>query len=152
MKRKHSLLIGLKVNIWIGLILIIIVNQHSSAQVTNSCSYSWDSLSKMNIYHKADSEPEFPGGLDCLKYYLHKNLEYPNNMCIQGKIYISFDINPEGVISHVFVIKGLGVEIDTLAIRLIEKMPNWIPAKCDNEYVAFRMILPVSFNYVGSND
>jgi hypothetical protein len=110
------------------------------------CNYEIDSLTKTKIYFSADSEPSFPGGKEELLKFIIHNLEYPSHVDIQGKIYVAFIVNANGEINNIHIKRGLGKEIDQLAIDLIKKMPNWIPAKCQNENVSHSMILPIRFD------
>jgi hypothetical protein len=110
------------------------------------CNYEIDSLTKTKIYFSADSEPSFPGGEEELLKFIIHNLEYPSDVDIQGKIYVAFIVNANGEINNIHIKRGLGKEIDQLAINLIKKMPNWIPAKCQNDNVSHSMILPIRFD------
>ena len=89
------------------------------------------------------------------EYYaiLVRNLRYPadaNRNGIQGKVYISFDINEKGEMVNEQVIKGIGGGCDEEALRVFKLIPDtWIPAKVDGNPVKTSMVLPVTFKLSG---
>jgi TonB family protein len=50
-----------------------------------------------------------------------------------------------GKIDSIGVVKGLGVEFDGEAIRIIKLMPNWIPGQQDGKPVRCKYTLPILF-------
>jgi hypothetical protein len=121
-------------------------NYSFSQDSISPCNYEIDSITEIKIYFSADSEPSFPGGKEELLKFIIHNLEYPSFVDVQGKIYVAFIVNENGEINNIHIKRGLGKEMDQLAIDLIKKMPNWIPAKCQNENVSHSMILPIRFD------
>ncbi len=121
-------------------------NNSFSQESISSCHYELDTTTQTKVYFIADSEPSFPGGMEELKKFITYNLEYPSCGDFEGKVYAEFIVNENGEIRNVQIKKGLAKEIDQAVIDLINKMPQWIPAKCQNENVSHRMILPFGFN------
>lgn len=103
------------------------------------------SKSPGQIFEFADLEATFPGGNDSLKLWLKNNLVYPENVSIQGKVYVSFVVMEDGSITAVKIEKGLHPDLDKEAIRLIKAMPNWKPGILNGMDVATRMRLPIVF-------
>jgi TonB family protein len=98
--------------------------------------------------HKITEQAKFKGGKEALKKYLHDNLQYPEEAKeknIQGRIYVKFKITENGKIKHVKVIRSIHPIIDKEAIRIIKSMPNWIPAKSNNENIESEKVLPIIF-------
>ena len=90
----------------------------------------------------------FPGGDAELMKFLSRELQYPqiardNN--IQGRVYIQFVVNRDGSIQDITLAKGLDNAIDQEAIRVVKKMPKWIPAEQNNTTCRSRFILPILF-------
>jgi hypothetical protein len=56
-----------------------------------------------------------------------------------------FIVNADGSVSNPEIKKSLHVDCDAQVIRVIEAMPNWIPAQKDGNAVAVSMMLPVKF-------
>jgi len=73
--------------------------------------------------------PEFPGGFDSLKTFIHNNIgrEIAND-CEGGIVYVQFMVDEYGAISHVKVMKGLAKACDEEAVRIVKSMPTWKPA------------------------
>jgi len=88
------------------------------------------------------------GGWDGFKRYLMKNLNYPSTarrQQVEGKVYVSFVVSPQGEITQIKVIKGIGFGCDQEAIRVVERLPDWSPARRGGRPVAVRMVLPIVF-------
>ncbi len=97
--------------------------------------------------------PEFPGGVSELYEYLQDNIYYPErmkNLGIEGTVYVSFVIEEDGSISRVAVERGIenGEELNKIAIKAIQKMPNWIPGRSGNTSVAVKQTIPIQFSLV----
>ena len=63
--------------------------------------------------------------------YLRDNLVYPDSAAannISGRVLVEFLVNPDGNISELQVIRGLGYGCDEEALRLIREGPQWRPA------------------------
>lgn len=97
---------------------------------------------------KITEHATFKGGKEALKKYFKENLNYPKealNQDIQGRVYVKFKITEYGKIKDVKVIRSIHPLIDNEAIRLINTMPDWIPAKANDEQVRSEQVLPVIF-------
>jgi protein TonB len=136
----------MKMFIHFFILILISWNYSYSQDSTSPCHYEIDSINLIKIYLYADTEPTFPGGPEGMMNFIIKHIVYPSYGEFVGTIYISFIVNGDGSLSNIFVKKGISQEIDQASLDLIKKMPNWIPAKCQNENVAHLMILPISFN------
>ncbi|MBR3413378.1 MAG: TonB family protein [Bacteroidales bacterium] len=113
------------------------------------------------LYVVAEHEPEFPGGIDSLYYFLNKNIRYPEEAIkrkIEGKIYTRFIVEKDGSITNAEIIRDIvygNEEADSLAVRLgcgaevirvINMMPKWKPASDCGTIVRYQFILPVMFS------
>jgi protein TonB len=97
--------------------------------------------------------PEFPGGVSELYAFLQDNIYYPErmkNLGIEGTVYVSFVIEEDGSISRVSVERGIenGDELNKIALKAIQKMPNWIPGRSGNTSVAVKQTIPIQFSLV----
>gem|GEM_PF-930988 len=80
--------------------------------------------------------------------YLSKNLVYPEKAKeakIEGKVIVGFNINADGTVSDISVVKGIGGGCDEEAKRLIAEMPGWVPMQLDGKYFQTYYTLPVVF-------
>jgi protein TonB len=97
--------------------------------------------------------PEFPGGVSELYAFLQDNIYYPERMKdlgIEGTVYVSFVIEEDGSISRVSVERGIenGDELNKIAMKAIQKMPNWVPGRSGNTSVAVKQTIPIQFSLV----
>ena len=93
-------------------------------------------------------KPTFPGGEYKLLKFINATREYPqeaydNN--IQGRVVCSFIVECNGTISHLQILKGVEESLNNEAIRIIEKMPKWIPGRVNGLPVPVRVIYPIVF-------
>lgn len=69
--------------------------------------------------------PEYPGGTKALKDFIANNLQYPKDALeqkIEGTVYLRYDIDHQGVVTTVKVLKKVGFGCDEEAIRLVKKL------------------------------
>jgi TonB family protein len=93
-------------------------------------------------------EAEFPGGQKNMFLFISNYLEYPEEsieLGEQGKVYISFIVEPDGKITEVKIDRGVSFLIDREAKRIIKAMPRWIPAICNGKRIRTRMRIPLNF-------
>ncbi len=74
-------------------------------------------------------------------------MKSPSKMEVGGKCYLRFVVGLDGSISNVVILKGVEScpQYDKEAKRLIENMPNWIPAKIDGTQVKSISNIAVKF-------
>jgi protein TonB len=92
--------------------------------------------------------PEYPGGMPAFKKYIKDNLKYPSiaiEESIQGKVYIQFNIELDGKVTKVKVLRSLHPLLDEEAVRLITNCQNWKPGKLDGQTVRSKMTVPIVF-------
>ncbi len=80
--------------------------------------------------------------------YIVKNVKYPEIAAkngIQGKVYVSFVVEENGVVSTVKIEHGVDPILDKEAIRVVESMPKWTPGYQRGQAVRVKIILPVAF-------
>ena len=83
-----------------------------------------------------------------LNEYLSSNLNYPDSARkkgIEGRVVVKFVVNKAGGIEKCEIVKGIGGGCDEEAIRVVKKMPAWIPGKKDGKPVSVYFTLPISF-------
>jgi protein TonB len=80
--------------------------------------------------------------------YVQRNLKYPaqaKRIGIQGKVFVQFIVAPDGSLTDVTAVKGIGGGCDEEAVRVIINSPKWSPGKQRGQAVNVRMILPITF-------
>ncbi|MCC6384787.1 MAG: TonB family protein [Bacteroidia bacterium] len=93
--------------------------------------------------------PEFNGGLSALYNYLKDSIRYNPKAVkvgVEGVVYINFWIDENGLVSQVTVRGGVHPWLDNEAVRVVERMPAWIPGKnYDGSPVGSYFNLPIVF-------
>lgn len=101
-------------------------------------------------YNTTDSSiivPQFSGNFN---EFFTNNFKYPlelQNHVINGRIVCQFNINEDGSISDIEVIRSVHPALDREVVRVIEMMPNWIPACKENNNVKYKYTLPINFKF-----
>lgn len=101
-----------------------------------------------SVYDVVEQMPSFPGGISGLRTYLNQNIRYPaeaQEICVQGRVVVSFVVEKDGHISDVTVLRSVDPSLDKEAVRVIRNMPRWTPGKQGGEPVKVRYNVPVSF-------
>lgn len=107
-----------------------------------------ENIKEDEIFTVVESMPQFPGGMGALMKYLAENIKYPplaKESGIQGRVFINFVVEPDGSISHVKVLRGIGGGCDEEAVRVVEAMPNWKAGMQRGKPVRVSYNLPVKF-------
>jgi Ca-activated chloride channel family protein len=100
------------------------------------------------IFVIVEAMPSFPGGYSALKRFLIKNINYPTEAKkkgIQGKVYVSFIIDPDGSISNIRIIRGVHPLLDAEAIRVVKAMPKWKAGSQRGKKVKTSHTMPITF-------
>lgn len=103
---------------------------------------------EQEIFQIVEEMPTFPGGEQKLLEYVAKNVKYPQiarESGIKGRVFISFVVEPDGSVSNVKVLRGIGGGCDEEAMRVVKSMPKWKPGKQRGKAVRVSYMLPVNF-------
>ncbi len=79
--------------------------------------------------------------------FVYGNLNYPVNAHSQGVIVINFTINKEGHVINSKILRNLPGGLGEEGLRVVQSMPQWIPAKQDGKPVNFNFNLPIRFKF-----
>lgn len=97
---------------------------------------------------EVDEMPQFPGGESELLRYVAENVKYPNEARkknISGRVFVQFVIEPDGSVSNIQILRGIGSICDQEAYRVVQSMPKWKPGKKDGKKVRVEYVLPINF-------
>ncbi|OJU53337.1 MAG: hypothetical protein BGN96_17405 [Bacteroidales bacterium 45-6] len=92
-------------------------------------------------------QPEFPNGFNKLMEFLKKNITYPKDAIkknVSAKVQVKFVVDQKGDIHDITIIWSAYPALDEEAIRVVRKMPRWIPG----EQKRGEKIYPCSVTYV----
>lgn len=93
--------------------------------------------------------PQFPGGEAELHKYIISELQYPLEARINkesGEVLVAFSVGMDGYISGVRVVRSVSESLDAEAVRVVSKMPVWIPGKKNGRTVRAEMSIPIKFS------
>lgn len=100
------------------------------------------------IFTIVEQPAEYPGGLLAFYQYIRENMQYPakaKHAGVEGKVLLQFVVNPDGSVSDIKVLKGLGYGCDEEAIRLLKNAQPWKPAKQQSRLVKSKMSITIQF-------
>ena len=103
---------------------------------------------EQEIFQIVEEMPAFPGGEGKLMEYVSKNIKYPQiarETGIQGRVFVGFVVEPDGSISNVKLLRGIGGGCDEEAMRVIKSLPKWKPGKQRGKAVRVSYQIPVFF-------
>ena len=103
---------------------------------------------EQEIFQIVEEMPAFPGGEQKLMEYVGKNIKYPQiarESGIQGRVFVGFVVEPDGSVSNVKLLRGIGGGCDEEAMRVIKNMPKWKPGKQRGKAVRVSYQIPVMF-------
>ena len=107
-----------------------------------------EEIVEAEIFKVVEEMPEFPGGAAKMMEYIQKNIKYPmmaRESDIQGRVFVSFVVEPDGSITNVAVLRGIGGGCDEEALRVVQSMPNWKPGKQRGSAVRCAYTVPIIF-------
>ena len=107
-----------------------------------------EEVQEQEIFQIVEEMPAFPGGEAKLMEYVAKNIKYPQiarETGIQGRVFVGFVVEPDGSVSNVKVLRGIGGGCDEEAMRVVKSMPKWKPGKQRGKAVRVSYMLPVNF-------
>ncbi len=97
--------------------------------------------------HVVDIPPVYPGGNDALHKFLQRNLHNPTDMA-EGEsvsVRIRFVINYNGKLQGFVTEQDGGELFNKEVVRVLKKMPEWIPGKAKGQNVSVYYTIPVKF-------
>ena len=103
---------------------------------------------EQEIFQIVEEMPSFPGGEGKLLEYVAKNIKYPQiarETGIQGRVFVGFVVEPDGSVSNVKILRGIGGGCDEEAMRVIKSLPKWKPGKQRGKAVRVSYQIPVMF-------
>ncbi len=110
--------------------------------------YVPDSLIDQHIFTIVEQQAEFPGGYSKMADFIFNHIKYPKQAfdeSIEGTVYVQFVVRKTGKVTDYKVLRGIGYGCDQEALRVIKKMPKWIPAQQKGQQVSMYFNLPINF-------
>lgn len=76
--------------------------------------------------------------------YITTNLQTPKSD-ITGVVYINFWVDENGKVNSPTILRGLETPQNEAALKVIQSMPEWEPAKLNGQAVKVKMTIPIKF-------
>ncbi len=94
-----------------------------------------------------DVPPSFPGGTEALLGFLRKHLNNPDEMASgeSVSVKVTFVVGYEGKLKGFKITQDGGDIFNKEVIRVLKKMPDWVPGKAKGENVSVYYSIPVKF-------
>jgi protein TonB len=94
--------------------------------------------------------PEYPGGEKALNKFIAETIRYPfmeREAGKQGTVYIKFTVKSDGSITDILPAKEVAGApgFTNEAMRVVSRMPQWIPGEFNGKPVACGVSIPVRF-------
>lgn len=102
-------------------------------------------------YYDCDQRPMFLNSADIAPFmekWVYRNLKYPEGAVrdgVQGRVMVDFIIDKEGKVTDVRVVRGVDMELDEEAVRVISASPKWKPGRMNGQKVRTSVTVPVEF-------
>ena len=100
-------------------------------------------------YDEVELKPSFPNGLTALTQLLNENIKYPAEAAkdgVEGRVIVEFVVEKDGSINNVRVVQSVDPLLDKEAVRVVKRMPKWIPGKQNGVVVRVKYSIPITFN------
>jgi len=107
-----------------------------------------EAVVEAEIFLVVEDPAQFPGGEAARLKFLQENIRYPQiarEMGIQGTVYVTFVVEPNGALSNIKVLRGIGGGCDEEAIRVVGLMPRWQAGKQRGQAVRVQFNMPIRF-------
>ncbi len=91
---------------------------------------------------------EFPGGMTALAGHLARNIKYPTIAAENGKqgtVLVAFTVKADGSVADAHIERSVDPFLDREALRVVNTLPKFQPAKSGNKPVDSTYKLPVRF-------
>jgi periplasmic protein TonB len=100
-------------------------------------------------YFIVETMPTFRGGdINNFRSWVQLRTNYPEEAIekkIQGRVSLTFIVEPDGTVSNVTVIKGVDPLIDNEAVKSIQSSPKWSPGLQRGQPVRVRFLIWLNF-------
>lgn len=94
-----------------------------------------------------ERDPEFPGGAVALKNFLARYLTTPDELEAGERkvVKVKFKVDKDGSVNTFEIVTSGGDGFDDEVLRVVKKMPRWVPAIQNGINVPVSYVLPVTF-------
>jgi protein TonB len=104
-----------------------------------------DTKPERQVFTFVEQMPE--AGFD-VNEFIAKNITYPEDARkenVEGRVILKFIVSESGALQDIKVARSVFPSVDSEAVRVVKKMPNWRPGKQNGKAVAVSYMLPLAF-------
>jgi periplasmic protein TonB len=100
-----------------------------------------------DTFKTAEIMPQFPGGPEALQKFLIRNIKQPDDLNADETLVVKakFVVDADGSISGIEILQSGRNDLDADVIKVLHKMPKWIPGMQNGKNIAVYFQLPVTF-------
>ena len=100
-------------------------------------------------FQLVEKKPKFQGGdANAFSKWVNQRLVYPEiakENGVQGRVMLQFQVNPDGSVTNVKVLRGVDPSLDKEAVRVVSSSPKWEPGRQRDRAVKVTYTFPVIF-------
>lgn len=115
-------------------IIFLFLSVFASAQNASDTIYNMSDVSKA---------PKFPGGMDAFYRFVANNFNVDGLKNNSGRVMVEFVVEKDSSISNVRVLKGIGGNSASEAVRVVKRAGKWKPGEVDGKPVRTRYNVPI---------
>jgi protein TonB len=112
-------------------------------------------MSEAEVLGEPLEDAEFPGGYEKMQVYIVENMNrnkiIDSSRSLEGsyRVMVKFDVEKDGSISNAVIEKSTSdcLLCEKAALRLVQNMPNWTPAKMNGLPIVSPVRLPLTFTF-----
>lgn len=125
-----------------------VVEQQATMRQTTTKDTSFVDFTKTDsVVYDVDEQPEFPGGTEAMNKFLAENLKVVTDDDVVGRVFVQFVVEKDGTITFPKITKSVHPALDREALRIVNGMPKWTPAKKNGHNVRTLYTLPIRFHW-----
>ena len=102
------------------------------------------------IFTVVEQQAEFKGGMQSLFKFINNKIDElmsPKEIEVDGKVILKFNVEVDGSLTDIKIIRGLSNKQDEAALKVVESMKYnyWLPGKRRGMPIKSNYMLPISF-------
>jgi TonB family protein len=100
------------------------------------------------VFTMVEQSPSFPGGGKAFSQFLNKNIRYPQQARknkVQGRVIATFVVEPNGELTDIKIVRGIGSGADEESVRVLKMSPKWEPGVQNGHKVRVQYTVPIQF-------
>ncbi|WP_418262581.1 energy transducer TonB [Flavobacterium faecale] len=108
---------------------------------------SGEGIDKDNLTHQYTSirtKPQPKNGITDLNKYIAKNFQMKNTDNFSGNLFVSIEVEADGTVSNVKIIKDIGNDASQELIRVLKGYKDWNPGELRGRKVKSTITLPIA--------